>query len=52
MNPIESVDGITYYDVNNTETAKFNIAVFYDDPNNPEIVKDTKFKKLLNLLMP
>ncbi|MEI0446065.1 hypothetical protein R4J03_03270 [Brachyspira intermedia] len=46
MNPTESVDGITYYDVNNTETAKFNIAVFHNDPNNPEIVKDTEFKKI------
>ncbi|AEM22020.1 hypothetical protein Bint_1401 [Brachyspira intermedia PWS/A] len=46
LNPSESVDGITYYDVNNAETAKFNISVFYDDPNKPEVLNDIEFKKI------
>ncbi|MEI0557331.1 hypothetical protein [Brachyspira intermedia] len=46
LNPTESVDGITYYDVSNTETAKFNISVFTYDLNNPEIVKGEEFKKI------
>lgn len=46
MNPTESVDGITYYDVNNTETAKFNISVFYEDLNKPEVLNDIEFKKV------
>ncbi len=44
--PSVSGNYIIYYDVNNAETAKFNIAVFHNDPNNPEIVKDTEFKKI------
>ncbi|AEM22021.1 hypothetical protein Bint_1402 [Brachyspira intermedia PWS/A] len=46
MNPTESVDGIVYYDVNNTETAKFNISVFYEDLNKPEVLNDIEFKKV------
>ena len=46
LNPTESVDGIVYYDVNNTETAKFNISVFTYDLNKPEIVKGEEFKKI------
>ena len=40
------MEAIVYYDVNNTETAKFNIYVFTYDLNKPEIVKGEEFKKI------
>lgn len=45
MNPTESVDGITYYDVNNTETAKFNIANFNEN-NGIDSIASSEFKKI------
>ena len=42
----EPMEAIVYYDVNNAETAKFNIYVFTYDLNKPEIVKGEEFKKI------
>ncbi len=45
MNPTESVDGITYYDVNNTETDKFNIANL-NEKNGIDSIASSEFKKI------
>ena len=44
-NPSVSVDDITYYDVNNTETAKFNIANFNEN-NGIDSIASSEFKKI------
>ena len=44
LNPSENVYGITYYDVNNTETAKFNIANLNEN-NGIDSIASSEFKK-------
>ena len=45
LNPSENVYGITYYDVNNTETAKFNIANLNEN-NGIDSIASSEFKKI------